>query len=131
MKFTIRAKMWYSGIAVTMTSSPGLSASGMKALNCSVLAIRLRWDSAAPFDRPVVPPVYCKNTRSSPASATGENGSAAPWASASARATAPASRGSIGGLGSSLPLPSPTPTVITFFTPVPAMTSATVAETPL
>ena len=58
----------------------------MNALNCSVLATRLRCDSAAPFDSPVVPPVYCRNSRSSPVSATGVNGSSAPSASASEKA---------------------------------------------
>jgi hypothetical protein len=44
---------------VITTSWLGRKASGMKALNCSVLATRLRCDSAAPFESPVVPPVYC------------------------------------------------------------------------
>ena len=49
----------------------GPHGSAMNALNCSVLATRLRCESAAPFERPVVPPVYCRNSRSSPHSATG------------------------------------------------------------
>ena len=94
----------------------GSSASaGMKALNCSTLATRLRCDSAAPFDSPVVPPVYCRNSRSSPLDATGVKGSFAPSASASAKRTLPARRASTGGLGSCLPLPSPTPLVMTVF----------------
>ena len=99
MKFTISAKMWYSGMAVTMTSAPGAQASGMKALNCSTLATRLRCDNAAPFDRPVVPPVYCRNSRSSPFSSTGVKGSLAPSSSACASDVLPASRASTGGLG--------------------------------
>ena len=123
--------MWYIGIAVTSTSSPSFNATGMNALNCSVLATRLRCDRAAPFDSPVVPPVYCRNSRSSPVSATGRSGSPPPWASASAKETDSPSRASTGGLGSVAPLASPTPTVMTVFRPVLARTSASVGVEPL
>ncbi len=103
----------------------------MKALNCSTLATRLRCDNAAPLDRPVVPPVYCRNSRSSPLSSTGVKGSLAPSSSACASDVLPASRASTGGLGITTPLPSPTPVVRIVFSWVLAMTSATVADTPL
>ena len=32
---------------------------------CSTFATMLRWSSVAPFDTPVVPPVYCRNATSS------------------------------------------------------------------
>ena len=131
MKFTISANTWYSGIAVTMTWPGTVISGGMKALYCSTLATRLRCDSAAPFDSPVVPPVYCRNSRSPPFVATGAKGSAAPSANALARLVAPARRASTGGLGNALPLPSPTPWVMTVFSPVLAMTSATVPDTAL
>jgi hypothetical protein len=123
--------MWYSGIAVTITSSPSFTATGMKALNCSVLATRLRCDSAAPLDSPVVPPVYCRNSRSSPVSATGVQRQPAPWASASAKETDSPSRASTGGLGRWRRWRRPGPTVMTVFRPVLARTSASVGVEPL
>ena len=131
MKFTINAKMWYSGIAVTTTSWPGRIAFGATALYCSVLATRLRCDSAAPLDSPVVPPVYCRNSRSSPSSSTGVRGIAAPIASASAKVMLNSSRGSTGGLGSVRLVQSLGVTVITVLMPVRAMTSASAGVEPL
>ena len=54
-----------------MTSSLAGGCRCITALNCSVLATRLRCDRQAPLDSPVVPPVYCRNSRSSPFSSTG------------------------------------------------------------
>ena len=73
-----------------MTSSADGGALPIAALNCSVLATRLRCDSEAPFDSPVVPPVYCRNNRSSPFKVTGSKASLAPSARTSANASAPA-----------------------------------------
>src|SRR5262249_8301791 len=69
----------------------------MNALNCSVLAMRLRCDSAAPFESPVVPPVYYKKRRSSPQRSTGVR-----WRKAHSsrlRVIALLSLASIGGVG--------------------------------
>ena len=87
----------------------GRMSSGMKALNCSVLATRLRCDSAAPLDRPVVPPVYCRKIRSSPVTSTGLKSSLAPSTSASASVTEPASRASTGPQNIPSPQAAPTP----------------------
>ena len=116
---------------MTTTSCPGRMASAMNALNCSVLATRLRCDSAAPFESPVVPPVYCRNRRSSPHSGTGVKASSAPCASASENVTTFSSLASTGGLGSAAPVPSPGPTLMTCLTAVLPMISASVADTPL
>ncbi|MNF64077.1 hypothetical protein D3C84_458000 [compost metagenome] len=85
-RFTISANTWKSGSAVTTTLSPSLSnMSGRNARACRMLATRLRWDSAAPFDGPVVPPVYCRKTRSSPFRSTGASCSVPPSRRASAK----------------------------------------------
>src|SRR6516165_5415885 len=101
------------------------------ALNWSVLATRLRCDSAAPLEGPVVPPVYCRNNRSSPASDTGLKSSSAPAASALENATAFVSLGSNAELGSSASMPSLGLTLMICLTPVLPMISASVPETPL
>src|SRR6516165_4386502 len=101
------------------------------ALNCSVLATRLRCDSAAPLESPVVPPVYCRNNRSSPASDTGLKSSSAPAASILENATAFVSLGSNAELGSSASMPSLGLTLMICLTPVLPMISASVPETPL
>ena len=65
----VSAKMWYSGSAVTIvmrsTCLPFLSAGCSQASFCSTLAMTLRCSSVAPFDTPVVPPVYCRKATSS------------------------------------------------------------------
>ena len=103
----------------------------MNALNCSVLATRLRCESAAPFESPVVPPVYCKKSRSSPHSATGVNGSAPPCVSAAANVITFWGLASIGGAGRAAPMPSPGATLMTCLIAVLPMISASVAEAPL
>ena len=113
-----------------MTSSAVGGPPLMAALNCSVLAIRLRCDSEAPLESPVVPPVYCRNNRSSPFCSTLLKVRPAPSASASANGMAPLRRGSTGGPGSFAALPSPGPAVITVSSGVEAITSATVADEP-
>ena len=50
----------------TLGSVSGLN----QAVICSTLAVTLRWRSTAPFDMPVVPPVYCRNAISSPETVT-------------------------------------------------------------
>ena len=94
--------------AVTITSSPGRMRSRMKALNCSVLATRLRCDRQAPLDTPVVPPVYCRNSRSSPVS---HRRRGSPWACLRAgcprRPACRLSRASTGGPGTRRRQPSP------------------------
>ncbi len=118
-KFTVSAKMWYSGIAVTTTSPPGTRLSGEIALNCMTFAIRLRCESAAPLDRPVVPPVYCRKIRSSPVTATRSSGRFAPCASAASNPTAP-----------SIPPCPAAPTRMTCRIAVRGITCATVAAPP-
>src|SRR3974377_595014 len=114
-----------------MASSPGRRASPMKALNCSVLATRLLCDSAAPLESPVVPPVYCRNKRSAPVTGTGVNLSDAPCLRASANETAFVSLSSTAGAGSTAAVASAGATLMTCFTGVLPMTSASVDETPL
>lgn len=96
----------------------------MKALYCSMLATRLRCDSAAPLDMPVVPPVYCRNSRSSPETSTGVTASVAPLSMAAGSVRVPVSRASTAWLGIGAPQPSPRPAVTTVFTPVLPITSA-------
>ncbi len=61
---TVIPKTWNRGRQVRITSrSPSIGAN--QACSCWTLAIRLRWVSIAPFERPVVPPVYCKTAISS------------------------------------------------------------------
>ncbi|MCY1218118.1 hypothetical protein D9M72_300530 [compost metagenome] len=46
---------------LTFARSPARASAGVnQASACSVAATMLRWVSTAPFDRPVVPPVYCR-----------------------------------------------------------------------
>ena len=54
---TAMAKTWKSGSTPTMTSAPS-SASGIIIAACATFAVRLAWVSIAPFEVPVVPPVY-------------------------------------------------------------------------
>ena len=69
--FAVSAKMWYSGSAVIATSDwSGSSCGWIHASDCSTFAMRLRCVSTAPFDTPVVPPVYCRNAMSSWPSST-------------------------------------------------------------
>ena len=104
----------------------------MNALNCSVLATRLRCDSAAPFESPVVPPVYCRNSRSSPLSAHRREGELRALRERIGRTRRrSSSRASTAGLGSAAPVPSPRPTLMTCLTAVLPMISASVADTPL
>ena len=129
-KFTISAKMWYSGIAVTTTSLPS-SMPVRKLAICAQLASRFPCVSAAPLESPVVPPVYCRKRRSCGLGSTGASGSDAPSRSASTIVTAPGRRASTGGLGSLLSAASATPAAITRLTGVRAMTSARVGVEPL
>ncbi len=91
-QFVVRAKMWYSGSAVmTTASAPICFSSGIQFTICNVFAIRLRCVSTAPFETPVVPPVYCRKATSCGASSTGRRVSAAPALNASLKCTAPGS----------------------------------------
>ena len=54
---TAMAKTWKSGSTPIMTSRPS-SAPGIIIAPCATFALRLAWVSIAPFDVPVVPPVY-------------------------------------------------------------------------
>ena len=54
---TVIAKTWNSGRTPTMISPPS-SASGITIVAWAAFAVRLAWVSIAPFDVPVVPPVY-------------------------------------------------------------------------
>ncbi len=64
--FAVSAKMWYSGSAVIATSgSSSFRLGRIQASDCSTFATRLRCVSTAPFETPVVPPVYCRNAMSS------------------------------------------------------------------
>ena len=113
------------------TSRPGSTASGMNALNCSVLATRLRWVSTAPLERPVVPPVYWKNRMSSPVSATGSKRERPRPPRARRRSGwRRSSRGSTAGEGIGRPMPSPRSTVITVLTGVWSMISASAGVEP-
>ena len=64
-KLVVSAKIWYSGRAATiliLLTSPMRSTAGKnQASACNVAATTLRCVRTAPFDKPVVPPVYCKN----------------------------------------------------------------------
>ncbi len=55
---------------------------------CCMFAIMLRWVSIAPLATPVVPPVYCRNARSSGPISTFGNVPREPAASASLKRTA-------------------------------------------
>ncbi len=59
-QLTVNAKMWYSGSGHKATTLPSGSTGISQARICCMLATRLRLVSMAPFDTPVVPPVYCK-----------------------------------------------------------------------
>ena len=87
----VSAKIWYSGNAQTMvgnsTSGGWLIAGPDHASVCRMLAITLRCVSVAPFDTPVVPPVYCRKATSELFSCAGLNGIFAPCASASLKRT--------------------------------------------
>ena len=92
-QFAVSEKMWYSGSAVTRIIWPLASRSDgpIHASDCSTLATMLRWVSTAPFDTPVVPPVYCRNAMSSWPSGTGSRFSNLPLLSASLKPIAPGS----------------------------------------
>ena len=85
--------MWYRGSAVIRIIWPLASRSDgpIHASDCSTFEARLRWVSIAPFDTPVVPPVYCRNAMSSWPSGTGTRFSNLPLPSASTKPTAPGS----------------------------------------
>ena len=74
------------------TSVPSLKSAEIQAPVCSMLARMFRWVSIAPFETPVVPPVYCRKAMSSAASVTGAKDPAAPRASAARSGTAPSIR---------------------------------------
>ncbi|MNC33566.1 hypothetical protein D3C75_819660 [compost metagenome] len=85
-RLIVRANTWNSGSAVTTTLSPsGSNMSGRNARACMMLAMRLRWDSAAPFEGPVVPPVYCRKSKSLPVSSTGVSCNISPSCRASVK----------------------------------------------
>src|SRR6267142_921169 len=89
MPLTVRAKIWYIGIAV-MTMS--LWSFVMYGLNQWVIiwlwAMMLRWESCAPFAMPVVPPVYCNTAKSSGSIDGLDNVSKAPFLRADLKLTA-------------------------------------------
>ncbi len=88
----VRQKMWYIGSGAMAISVPSLKQGEIHAPVCSMLARMLRWVSIAPFDTPVVPPVYCRNAMSSRATSTGCNGAFVPRASAARNLIAPSIR---------------------------------------
>ena len=97
-QFTVSANTWYSGSAQTYTSCSGTgprlvsaSAGCTHASICSTFATRLRCVSVAPFDTPVVPPVYCRNATSCGPTSTGASLPRAPASSASLKRTWPGS----------------------------------------
>ena len=137
-QFAVSEKMWYSGRAVMMVSSPWRTLSPIQALAWSMLAIMFSWVSMAPLATPVVPPVYCRNATSAwPRSSLGGL-CFAPLSRASGKRMA---RGSENGgtafltcLSTKLikapfgkPSRSPIPVVTTCSTSVPSSTSCTVA----
>jgi hypothetical protein len=68
-----------------MISRPSSKLPEIQTPVCSRLASMLRCVSIAPFETPVVPPVYCRKARSSGVTPTGAKGASAPRASASSR----------------------------------------------
>ena len=88
--FAVKAKMWYSGRAVMITSLPRSSLlAPIQAEACCMFATRLRWVSMAPLATPVVPPVYCRKAMSSASMSTEGRAWRLPAASASRKRTAP------------------------------------------
>ena len=87
--FAVNAKMWYSGSAVMMISSPYFTLVPIHAAACCMLATRLRWVSIAPLATPVVPPVYCRKARSCGSIAISGSLCICPSVSASRKRTAP------------------------------------------
>ena len=73
-QFTVSEKMWYRGSGVTTISSASRSRGDIHATACCTLATMFRCVSMAPLGTPVVPPVYCRNARSSPATAASSIG---------------------------------------------------------
>ena len=66
MQFPVSAKIWYSGSAVIAVPCVSRGQAGsVQAVDCRVFATMLPWLSIAPFETPVVPPVYCRKARSS------------------------------------------------------------------
>ena len=63
-QFPVSAKMWYSGRAVMTISRPSSRPVPTQLDTCWRLATRFPWVSIAPFDTPVVPPVYCRKAMS-------------------------------------------------------------------
>ncbi len=59
IRFAVNAKMWYSGSAVSITSLPRSRNGFHISRLATTFASRLRCVSNAPFETPVVPPVYC------------------------------------------------------------------------
>ena len=88
-QFAVNAKMWYSGSAVTISSSPRRTLVPTQAAACCMLATMLRWVSIAPLETPVVPPVYCRKARSSAAFFTSGNWCMRPRVRVSRKRTAP------------------------------------------
>ncbi len=72
-----------------MHSSPSLTSGLIQAWAWVTLAARLRWVSMAALATPVVPPVYCRQARSSWVSATSSKGASRPARSAWPRRRAP------------------------------------------
>ena len=73
-------------------------------------------ESTAPFERPVVPPVYWKKSDVVAGERDRLERQLAPSASTSARRSVEVSRGSTAGEGMARPLPSPRSSVITVLT---------------
>src|SRR5258708_4118718 len=61
----VSAKMWYIGSGVITSSLPSARPPPTQAETCCRLATMLPWVSIAPFETPVVPPVYCRKAMSS------------------------------------------------------------------
>ena len=134
----LSAKMWYSGSAPTIVPLPDPASSGANhASSCITFATMLRCVSTAPFDTPVVPPVYCRNAMSSCVSCTGARFSYRPLLIASANRIASGSEYSgtclrtcrstkfaIADFGK--PSMSPAPVTITVSTSVAASTASSV-----
>ena len=92
MAQAVSAKMWYSGSAHTMVICSTTGARDMAGCDhaslCSTLAMMLRWVRVAPFDTPVVPPVYCRKATSVAAALTGVKVIFSPMDSTSLKRTA-------------------------------------------
>ena len=88
-QFPVSAKMWYIGSAVITVSRPSSRPVPTQFETCIRFATRLPWVSIAPFETPVVPPVYCRKAMSSSPIGGGARRCDLPAASASGKVTRP------------------------------------------